>query len=177
MPSKTHMKPKKGAPPELEEGPPHEPERQFEFVLHQVSRSILRFYNAHFRSLGLTSNEAGILLQLDWAGLFNQREIARALGIGKAATGALIADLEVRGLLERRRNATDARQIDVTLSKNGRAMVKEINARINSVAPVLLSGVADAQLQEVLSVLLLVHRNLQELDAASKADGQDDHAE
>lgn len=174
MPSKTRSKRDEVATlAEPDEGPAHEPERQFEFVLHQVSRSILRFYNSHFRSLGLTSNEAGILLQLDWAGLFNQREIARALGIGKAATGALIADLEARGLLERRRSSTDARQIDVTLSKSGRAMVKEINAQISSVAPVLLSGVGEAQLQEVLAVLLLVHRNLQELDAASRNDAQD----
>lgn len=168
MPSKTRLKREDAAVlPQSDEGPAREPERQFEFVLHLVSRSILRFYNSHFRALGLTSNEAGILLQLEWAGLFNQREIARALGIGKAATGALIADLEARGLLQRRRSSRDARQIDVTLSESGQAMTKQINAQIKSVEPVLLSGVDEAQLQQVLAVLLRVHRNLLELDDPS----------
>ena len=167
MPSKTRLKREDAAVlPQSDEGP-RQPERQFEFVLHLVSRSILRFYNSHFRALGLTSNEAGILLQLEWAGLFNQREIARALGIGKAATGALIADLEVRGLLQRRRSSRDARQIDVTLSESGRAMTKQINAQIKSVEPVLLAGVDEAQLQQVLAVLLRVHQNFLELDDPS----------
>jgi DNA-binding MarR family transcriptional regulator len=183
MPSKTRLKREEAAALSQDEGPSIEPERQFEFVLHLVSRSILRFYNSHFRSLGLTSNEAGILLQLDWAGLFNQREIAQSLGIGKAATGALIADLEARGLLQRRRSSTDSRQIDVTLSESGRAMIKKINARVESVTPVLLSGVADAQLQEVLAVLLRVHQNTLELDEPPRNDargaplGASDHAE
>jgi DNA-binding MarR family transcriptional regulator len=183
MPSKTRLKREEAAAlSQSDEGPPREPERQFEFVLHLVSRSILRFYNSHFRSLGLTSNEAGILLQLEWAGLFNQQEIAHSLGIGKAATGALIADLEARDLLQRRRNSRDARQIDVTLSEGGRAMTKKINARIKSVAPVLLSGVAEAQLQEVLAVLLRVHQNSLELADPSRNDALDamqavDHAE
>lgn len=182
MPSKTRLKREEAADLSQGEGSPREPERQFEFVLHQVSRSILRFYNSHFRSLGLTSNEAGILLQLEWAGLFNQGEIARSLGIGKAATGALIADLEARDLLQRRRNSRDARQMDVTLSESGRAMTKKINARIKSVAPVLLSGVAEAQLQQVLAVLLRVHQNSLELDEPSRDDALDtmhavDHAE
>lgn len=146
--------------------PAHQAERQFEFVLHLVSRSVLRVYNSHFRPLGLTSNEAGILLQLEWAGLFNQKEIARSLGIGKAATGALIADLEARGLLQRRRSSTDARQIDVTLSKEGRAIVKEINARIASVTPMLQAGIDDEQLQQVLAVLLRVNENALKIDGS-----------
>ncbi|KRB52202.1 MarR family winged helix-turn-helix transcriptional regulator [Phenylobacterium sp. Root700] len=174
MPSKTRLKREEAAAiSQPNEGPAREPERQFEFVLHLVSRSILRFYNSHFRSLGLTSNEAGILLQLEWAGLFNQMEIARSLGIGKAATGALIADLEARGLLQRRRSSTDARQIDVTLNESGREMIKKINARIKSVTPILLSGVTDAQVQEVLAVLLRVHQNSSELDDPSRNDAPD----
>ncbi len=143
---------------------PHEPERQFEFVLHLVSRSLLRFYNAHFRSLGLTSNEAGILLQLDWAHLHNQREIAEALGIGKAATGALIVDLESRGFVQRERNAKDARQIDVTLTKRGRAMVDKINRQVEIVSPALRKGIDPAQLQRALAVLLKVHANIADAD-------------
>lgn len=174
MPSKTRLKRDEAvALSQSDEGAAREPERQFEFVLHLVSRSILRFHNAHFRSLGLTSNEAGILLQLEWAGLFNQQEIARSLGIGKAATGALIADLEARGLLQRRRSPKDARQMDVTLSESGRAMTTEINARIKSVAPALLSGVTEAQLQQVLAVLLRVHQNSLDMGDPSGNDARD----
>jgi len=169
MPSNTRSPRKEAeAAAQPDSVPEHEPERQFEFVLHLVSRSLLRFYNSHFRSLGLTSNEAGVLLQLEWAGLFNQKEIARSLGIGKAATGALIVDLEARGLLVRRRSATDARQIDVSLSKTGRAMVRKINARIEAVAPELLAGVDDAGLQQALAVLLRVHQNVLKLDPSDE---------
>src|SRR5688500_6513236 len=70
------------------------PDSQLEFVLHAVSRSLARTYNAQFHELGLSQSQAGVLLQVDWADARTQTELARKLGIQKAAAGALIIDLE-----------------------------------------------------------------------------------
>src|SRR5262245_21672437 len=53
------------------------PDDQLEFVLHAVSRSLLRTYNDEFRKLGMSQSQAGVLLQVDWADAHTQTEIAR----------------------------------------------------------------------------------------------------
>ncbi len=135
-------------------------EGQFEFVLHALSRSLLKLYNGHFRSLGLTSNEAGVLLQLDWAESFTQTEVAEALGIGKAATGVLIVDLEARGLLCRERSPKDGRRIEVTLTASGQKMVDEIHKHVRALGPKLQNGISQNDLKRTMSTLLRIRANV-----------------
>jgi len=137
-----------------------DPNQQLEFVLHAVSRSLARSYNEHFRQLDLSQSQAGVLLQVDWAEAHTQTAIAQRLGIGKAAAGELIIDLEARGLLRRRRSASDARMIEVTLTAAGRRKVTSINDFVARLGPVLRDGIADGELEQAMAVLLRVRDNL-----------------
>src|SRR3954454_893961 len=67
----------------------HSPDEQLEFVLHVTSRSVAGRYNDAFRAVALSQSQAGVLLQVDWADAHTQTEIARRLGIQKAAAGAV----------------------------------------------------------------------------------------
>src|ERR1041385_1216926 len=118
----------------------HNPDDQLEFVLHAVSRSLARAYNEQFKKLDLSQSQAGVLLQIDWGGAATQTEIARRLGIQKAAAGALIIELEGRGLLSRDRHAADARMIVVNLTAAGRRKVKRINDFVAELGPMLRDG-------------------------------------
>jgi DNA-binding MarR family transcriptional regulator len=147
--------------------PRQSPESQLEFVLHAVSRSLARTYNEYFRELDLTQSQAGVLLQIDWGGASTQTQIAQRLGIQKAATGALIIDLEARGLLRRRRHDADARAIEVTLTPAGRRMVKRINDFVAKLGPLLQAGISTADMAHALDVLSRVRANV---DAIARRD-------
>ena len=139
----------------------HNPESQLEFVLHATSRSIARTYNEIFRELDLTQSQAGVLLQIDWGGAATQTQIAQRLGIQKAATGALIIDLEARGLLRRERHAADARAIQVTLTPAGRRMLKRINDFVAELGPALQKGISKEDMRVALDVLSRVRANVE----------------
>ncbi|MCU1368242.1 MAG: hypothetical protein JWL72_1606 [Ilumatobacteraceae bacterium] len=146
--------------------PRHSPDDQLEFVLHAVSRSLARRYNDAFRKVGLSQSQAGVLLQVDWAGAHTQTEIARRLGIQKAAAGAVIIDLEERGWLKRRRNATDARMIEVTLTASGRRKVDLINEFVSRLGPELRAGIDDDAMHQAMTVLAQLRTNLEAMEAA-----------
>jgi DNA-binding MarR family transcriptional regulator len=145
--------------------PRHNPEEQLEFVLHATSRSLARRYNDAFRALGLSQSQAGVLLQVDWADAHTQTEIARRLGIQKAAAGAVIIDLEERGWLKRRRNAADARMIEVTLTASGRRKVSQINDFVTKLGPSLRDGISDAEMHQAMDVLARVRANIEGMES------------
>jgi DNA-binding MarR family transcriptional regulator len=107
-----------------------------------------------------------VLLQIGWDEAFTQTEIARRLGIGKAAAGALIIELEAQGLLTRRRHAGDARMIEVTLSRAGRRKLEHVMEFVAQLAPKLRDGITAGELQAAIGVL-------EKLDANVKALGVD----
>jgi DNA-binding MarR family transcriptional regulator len=142
----------------------HSPDEQLEFVLHVTSRSLARRYNDAFRAVGLSQSQAGVLLQVDWADAHTQTEIARRLGIQKAAAGTVIIDLEERGWLKRQRNADDARMIEVKLTPSGRRKVKQINDFVTRLGPLLRHGISDADMHLALDVLARVRANVDAME-------------
>jgi DNA-binding MarR family transcriptional regulator len=137
-----------------------DPNSQLEFVLHVVSRELARSYNDHFRKVDLSQTQAGVLLQVDWAKANTQTEIAQRLGIGKAAAGEVIIELEARGMLKRQRDPNDARRIEVSLTPAGRRKVKSINDFVARLGPIVLAGIDDDELERAMAVLLRVRDNL-----------------
>jgi DNA-binding MarR family transcriptional regulator len=146
--------------------PQHSPDSQLEFVLHTVSRSLARAYNEAFGQVGLSQSQAGVLLQVDWADAHTQTEIARRLGIQKAAAGAVIIDLEQRGLLKRQRSTSDARSIEVSLTPAGRRKVREINDFVDRLGPLLRAGISDTEMRQALDVLRRVRANVDAMEVA-----------
>jgi DNA-binding MarR family transcriptional regulator len=146
------------------------PDTQLEFVLHAVSRSLARTYNAHFHQLGLSQSQAGVLLQVDWADARTQTELARKLGIQKAAAGALIIDLEEQGMLKRQRSTSDARMIEVTLTPKGRRKVKQINDFAARLGPRVRAGIDEADMARAMDVLLRLRKNAEAIEGDGQAD-------
>ena len=142
------------------------PDNQLEFLLHTVSRSLARTYNEEFRTLGLTQSQAGVLLQVDWAGARTQTAIARRLGIQKAAAGAVIIELEERGWLKRRRSTTDGRMMEVTLTAAGRRKVKQINDFAARLGPLIRDGISDSEMEQAMDVLRRLRANAEAMEVA-----------
>ncbi len=96
------------------------PRQTMESLLMATSRSLRRAYDSRLAGLGLKLSEAYLLGHVHTHGPMTQTQLAEGLGIGRAATGALIDALEGKGLVERSAHAADRRVWLVATTRTGR---------------------------------------------------------
>src|SRR5436305_15189643 len=85
------------------------PLRSVETALMATTRDLRRAYDTRLAGSGLKLSEAWLLANVHARGPMTQTQAAELLGIGRAATGALIDALEGKGLIERSADAGDRR--------------------------------------------------------------------
>ena len=87
---------------------------------------LVRRVRAAAASHELSMTESAVMGRLDKDGPATTAELARAEGMKPQSMGATIAALEERGLVERKRHATDGRQVNLRLTAQGTAVRKSI---------------------------------------------------
>jgi DNA-binding MarR family transcriptional regulator len=97
-------------------------ERQVCFALATASRSVIKLYRPVLEPLGLTHPQYLVMLALWERSPRTLRDIADALLLEPPTLTPLLKRLEVAGLLERRRNPADERELGVELTGEGRAL-------------------------------------------------------
>src|SRR5713101_1125442 len=145
-----------------------DPERQLEFLLAEVSRLLMRTYNSQFRRTGLTQSQVAALVSASRVEGLNQTEIARRLGMGKAAAGKLIEDLEGRGYLRRERDPSDGRAFLLSITDTGRSRVAEIDDIARAMGKVLRDGLSREDRHHFMGVLAQMRANLDVIVAQSR---------
>jgi DNA-binding MarR family transcriptional regulator len=115
-------------------------------IYHRLQLAAHRLQKAADRELlaagGVTTAQAAVLAIVAGAGATTQRDVARQLGLNESAVTAMTARLMRAGLMERKRDEADARAWRVTVTREGRAVLKRIEepfGRINRT----LDSVAD----------------------------------
>src|SRR5262252_10696647 len=96
------------------------------FLLAQVGAQAARQFGERLTSLRLTRPHAGILRLIGLSPGLSQQELARRLGMLPSQLVALLDELEERGLIERRQDATDRRTYALHLTKSGRDVAEQM---------------------------------------------------
>src|SRR5499427_10623828 len=96
------------------------------FLLAQVGAQAARQFGERLTSLRLTRPHAGILRLIGLSPGLSQQELARRLAILPSQLVALLDELEERGLIERRQDATDRRTYALHLTKSGRDVAEQM---------------------------------------------------
>ena len=141
-----------------------DPNRQLEFLLAEVARLQIRVYNRRFRATGLNQSQVAALIHLDRVEDLSQTDLARRVGIRKAATGTLIEGLEGKGLVERTRSRIDRRLQMVSITDAGRNIVGEIDEMAADLGPRYRKGVSRAERAQFVSILQRLRENLRGMD-------------
>jgi len=118
-----------------------------------------RFADAVAR-LDLTPPEAGALRALARGTGISQRELAARLGAAPSRVVVLVDSLEHKGLVTRRRSATDRRQHALHLTSAGTAMMKRLRRVAEEHEHALLRPLSDRerdQLSRLLAKLAAGH--------------------
>ena len=136
------------------------PRQTTESLLMATSRSLRRAYDNHLAGLGLKLSEAYLLAHVHRRGPMTQTQLAEGLGIGRAATGALIDALERKELVERSAQAGDRRVWLVASTGRASPVVDEVAALDSALRDELWTGISRAERRQLSEILLRLQGNL-----------------
>jgi DNA-binding MarR family transcriptional regulator len=122
----------------------------------RAARLLARRFDRVFAPLGLTNGQFSMMVALSGSWSPRLSELAEFLGMDAATMTAAVKPLERRGLLERLRDAADARARRVALTEAGRALVaqavplwREEHARLDEELEALDAGALARDLREL----------------------------
>ena len=125
-----------------------------------ASRGMRRAYDNRLAGLGLKLSEAFLLAHVHSEGPMTQTQLAEGLGIGRAATGALIDALERKELVERSAQAGDRRVWLVASTERASPVVDEVAALDSALRDELWTGISRAERRQLSEILLRLQGNL-----------------
>ena len=96
------------------------------FLLAQIGAHAATQFGERLKKLRLTRPHAGILRLIAMSPGLSQQELARRLAILPSQLVALLDELEERGFIERRQDATDRRTYALHLTTSGRNVTEQI---------------------------------------------------
>ncbi len=133
------------------------------FLVHDVSRLRQTVFDQAMKPHGVTRAQWWALAQLtrhDPAGGMTQAELARVLGLGKVAAGAMVARLEAAGLVSRRPDASDRRLNRVYLTARGGRVLDRMIAVGRELNETLLRGLPREDVEAADRVLTALRSRL-----------------
>jgi MarR family transcriptional regulator, transcriptional regulator for hemolysin len=136
------------------------PRQTTESLLMATSRALRRAYDNHLAGVGLKLSEAYLLGHVHTHGPMPQTQLAEWLGIGRAATGAIVDALEGKGLVERSAHATDRRVWLVASTPRAAPLVDEIIAVDTALRQRLWTRVSQAERRQLSETLHRLQGNL-----------------
>ena len=136
------------------------PRPSMETILMATSRGMRRAYDNRLAGLGLKLSEAFLLAHVHRRGPMTQTQLAEGLGIGRAATGALIDALERKELVERSAHAGDRRVWLVASTDRAGPIVDEVAALDAALRAEMWSGISRAERRALSETLLRLQDNL-----------------
>jgi MarR family transcriptional regulator for hemolysin len=139
---------------------PAPPRRTIESTFMATSRDMRRAYDSRLAGLGLKLSEAFLLAHVHTQGPMTQTQAAELLGIGRAATGALIDALERKGLVERSGHAGDRRVWLLSSTERAAPVVDEIVGIDTALRRRLWTGISPEERRTLLEILGRLQTNL-----------------
>jgi MarR family transcriptional regulator for hemolysin len=144
--------------------PDHEldapPWQRVESTLMATARAIRRAYEIRLAGLDLNLTEASLLAFLLESGSTSQSRLASRLGLGRAAAGLVVNNLEKRELIERRADPDDRRAWLIALRPQGVRVVKPILEIDEVLRAELRCGISRPERQQLAGLLLRLQANI-----------------
>ena len=112
----------------------------------------------------LTLPETSALARLDRGGPATPSALAKLEQISPQSMGATLGALEARGLVERRPDPQDGRQVVISATEAGMAALRNRrNARTQALAQALSTGFTRSELEQLMAVAPLLERLAQSI--------------
>ncbi len=140
-----------------------DPAAYAERVILTAGRAVRNAFDARFSRIQLNMTEGALLATIQRFGPLTQRELAELLYIGRAAAGQFVDRLEARGLVQRDGDPDDRRVWIVSATEQGQTISAEAYDLYFKTAADLRRGLTDEQSDRLISLLLAVQANADEI--------------
>jgi DNA-binding MarR family transcriptional regulator len=127
--------------------------------VHRVGRELATVTDRMLRELGLTSQEAALLMHAA-GGRRTPTDLAADLGTDTAGMTRLLDRVEALGLARRVRHPADRRSVTVELTDAGRALVPRVAPVFGRVTARLFAGFSGAEIAITADLLQRLLDNL-----------------
>jgi len=131
----------------------------FGHVLRTVSRHVDRAMAARIAAHDLTIAEYYVLRELSIDDGLTQRALSVRLNLTEAAMLLTVRAMLAKGLVRRRRDATDRRKINIFLSAVGKQLQGPLHDHALAVNALARSGLSDAQIATLRATLDRIDAN------------------
>jgi DNA-binding MarR family transcriptional regulator len=143
--------------------------RQDAHLGYLLKHAQLRFFElgaVALAPLGITGREAAVLRVIDPGRPVSQGEIARAMNVDRTTMVALIDDLQVKGLVQRRQDLDDRRKNVVELTDAGRSTVRRAAEAVEQAERDFLRPLSAAEAAQFTKILRALLEDAERPDAS-----------
>jgi DNA-binding MarR family transcriptional regulator len=123
------------------------------FHLRMASAAMARDFAAAMADLGLTQKQCAVLELIDANPGISQIDMATLLGMDRATMMALVDRLDGRGLVARTASRRDRRRQELSLTADGRTLLREARGRIAAHERPFLDRLGPAKAERLVALL------------------------
>lgn len=139
------------------------------YLTNWAARFFARNIDRRLRAIGVSSGQLPVFFALAGGKAQTQKALAAAAAIEQPTMASTLTRMERDGLILRRADPADGRQMLVELTPDGRARLGAVHEAIMAVNAEALEGLDEAERSAFLAALRRIVSNL---DAALSANGQ-----
>jgi MarR family transcriptional regulator, lower aerobic nicotinate degradation pathway regulator len=132
------------------------------FLLARLGMESRRRFVRMMREHKLTTHHFGLLLALGEHGTLPQQHLGRIMGVDARNAVPIIDELERRKLIERKPNSRDRRRYDVSVTANGRRIMRRLRLAGAELEQEMLKPLGDAERASLHRLLLKVFTEMDE---------------
>jgi MarR family transcriptional regulator for hemolysin len=154
-----------------------DPDKNFGFLLHDVSRLLRKRFDGRARALGVTRAQWRVLVHLAPRSGINQTALAEILEIENITLCRHLDRLEETGWVERRRDPNDRRAWRLFLSDSAKPILEQMDSIATATQAGAMDGVSERERDRLIATLLAMKANLMNEDAVTATDPAQDAAD
>lgn len=148
---------------------PTDPRARFGIGFSLLARRWRRALEIHLAASGMTDATWLPLVHLkETGGGLTQKQLALRVGVDGSSLVRVLDILEREGLIERRRDATDARARLIYLTTRGEARERAIRAALIEAEMVILSRLPDSAIEAMLAAFEQMNLGLHDVEAGAR---------
>ena len=144
-------------------------DRNFGFILNDVSRLMRTTFDRRAKSIGLTRSQWWVLTHLYRRDGLVQAELAEILEIERPTLGRLLDRLEAKGWLRREPDPGDRRVKRVFLTDEVKPAMKSLRRIAADLRQEALEGLNEIERERLVDILIHMKTNLLNLPVADKS--------
>ena len=144
-------------------------DRNFGFILNDVSRLLRTTFDRRAKSIGLTRSQWWVLTHLYRRDGLVQAELAEILEIERPTLGRLLDRLEAKGWLRRELDPDDRRVKRVYLTNEVKPAMQSLRRIAADLRQQSLEGLNEKERERLVDILIHMKTNLLNLSVADKS--------